>query len=131
MLAHAAGTRGVTSQSHRALERVRRIALRLPEASERPSHGMPTFFIAEKKTFATFADRHHGDPRTALWFAAPPGAQEALVATGRYFRPPYVGARGWVAAELTGKTDWAELADLLRDAYLFVAPRRLAALLAP
>ncbi len=113
----------------RALERVRRIVLAFPEATERPSHGMPTFFVNDKKTFAMFADRHHGDARTALWFAASPGAQEALVATNRYFRPPYVGYRGWVGVALNARTDWNELGHLLRDAYVHVAPRKLSALL--
>jgi hypothetical protein len=116
--------------ARRALERVRRIALAFPEATERLSHGMPTFFAGDKKTFAMFADHHHGDARTALWFAAPPGAQEALVATDRYFRPPYVGYRGWVGIALDGHTDWKELDGLLRDAYVHVAPRKLGALLA-
>jgi hypothetical protein len=119
----------VTAAAKRALERVRRIALAFPEVTERPSHGMPTFFVADKKTFANFADHHHGVDHTALWFAAPPGAQEALVATGRYFRPPYVGFRGWVGVAFDARTDWVELADLLRDAYVHVAPRKLAALL--
>ncbi len=92
---------------------------------------MPTFFVGDKKTFATFADHHHGDARTALWFAAPPGAQEALVATNRYFRPPYVGYRGWIGVALDAHTDWNELDGLLRDAYVHVAPRKLGALLAP
>lgn len=118
----------MTVRARRLLERVRRIALAFPEVNERPSHGMPTFFVADKKTFATFADRHHDDV-TALWFAAPPGAQEALVTTGRYFRPPYVGYRGWVAIAFDDRTDWDELEDLVRDAFLHVAPRRLGALL--
>ena len=33
----------------------------LPEATERPSHGAPTWFIAGKKTFVTFHNDHHGD----------------------------------------------------------------------
>jgi predicted DNA-binding protein (MmcQ/YjbR family) len=39
--------------------------------------------------------------------------------------PPYVGPSGWVGVWLDGKVDWAELADLLRDSYRLVAPKRL------
>ena len=117
----------MTDAANRALERIRRVALGFPETNERLSHGMPTFFVSDKKTFAMFADRHHGDERTALWFAAPPGAQEALVGSGRYFRPPYVGYRGWVAVALDARTDWHELEDLLCDAYVHVAPPKLMA----
>ena len=91
---------------------------------------MPTFFIRDKKTFAMFADHHHNDARTALWFAGPPGAQEGLVASApaRFFRPPYVGPRGWVGIVLDGRTDWKEIEVLLIDAYAHVAPKKLAVL---
>src|SRR5690606_41679613 len=61
--------------------------------------------------------------------AAPAGAQEALVASApqRYFRPPYVGGRGWVGVRLDGDPDWDEIAELCEDAYRTVAPPRLVA----
>src|ERR1035438_6374634 len=61
------------------LERLRRICLALPETTERLSHGEPNWFVRGKKTFVSYADRHHDD-RAAFWCAAPPGAQQALVA---------------------------------------------------
>ena len=57
--------------SVRALARVRKICLALPEVNERPSHGAPTFFVRDKKTFVMFHDDHHGDGRLAIWCAAP------------------------------------------------------------
>lgn len=111
------------------LEQVRAICLELPEVSERLSHGMPTFFIAGKKTFANFVDNHHGDGNVGLWCAAPPGAQEAMVATepDRFFRPPYVGVRGWLGVRLDVSPDWAEVREILTDAYRQVAPKKLIA----
>jgi len=53
------------------LDRVRELCLSLPETSERLSHGQPSFFIREKKTFVMYLDDHHGDGRVALWLAAP------------------------------------------------------------
>ena len=98
----------------------------MPETSERPSHGEATWFVG-KKTFATSADRHHDD-RRALWLAAPEGAQEALVSADpdRFFRPPYVGGRGWLGVYLDVPVDWDELESLLVDAHRLVAPPRLA-----
>jgi hypothetical protein len=63
-----------------------------------------------------FMDDHHGDGRLALWCAAPAGVQEALVEAepGRYFRPPYVGHRGWLGVRLDRAPDWAEIAERLR-----------------
>ena len=71
------------------LETLRRLCLALPEATERLSHGEPTWFVRGKTTFVTYADHHHDD-RLAFWCAAPPGTQEALVASDpeRFFRPP-------------------------------------------
>jgi hypothetical protein len=109
------------------LERVREICLALPEVSERLSHGQPTFFVGGKKTFVMYLDNHHDDGRLALWCAAPPGLQEALIQgePEHYFRPPYVGHRGWIGVHLNKGLDWNEIAGAIEDAYLTVAPKRL------
>jgi hypothetical protein len=115
------------------LDAVREICLALPEVNERPSHGAPTFFIRDKTTFVMFHDDHHGDGRLALWCAAPPGVQEELVETEpeRFFRPAYVGHRGWLGVRLDRDLSWKEIEAVIRDAYLTVAPKRLAALVDP
>jgi hypothetical protein len=110
---------------------LRRLCLDLPETTERLSHGEPTWFVRDKKVFVTFAAHHHDD-RLAFWCAAPPGAQDALVASEpeRYFRPPYVGHRGWLGVYLDiDDVDWDDVAERVVDAYRIVAPRRLVALL--
>ncbi|HSL33756.1 MAG TPA: MmcQ/YjbR family DNA-binding protein [Candidatus Limnocylindrales bacterium] len=72
------------------LARLRAICLALPGATERLSHGEPTWFVEDKRVFVTYADHHHDD-RLAFWCAAPGGLQEALVASSpeRFFVPPY------------------------------------------
>jgi hypothetical protein len=112
-----------------ALDRVRSACLALPEVTERLSHGAPTWFVRDKKTFATLMDDHHGDGRFAIWCAAPPGVQGSLVdeEPERFFRPPYVGYRGWVGVRLDRDPDWVEVAAILRDAYCVVAPKGLVA----
>lgn len=115
-------------------ERLRAICARLPEVTERPSHGAPTWFVRDKKSFATlWAGGHHDDHFPHLWCAAAPGEQEALIAAGpdRFFRPPYVGHRGWIGIRLDGEVDWAEVAELVTDAYRMIAPPTLAAQLEP
>ncbi len=109
------------------LDRVRELCLGLPEVVERLSHGAPTFFIGGKRAFVMFHDDHHGDGRLALWCAAPPGAQEAYIqsAPEHYFRPPYVGHRGWLGVRLDRGLDGGEVAGAIEDAYLAVAPKRL------
>ncbi len=83
------------------IRRVRRIAMAMPGAEEKLSHGAPTFF-AKKKVFVMFANNHHDDGHIAVWIPAPPGEQELLIHTNPkiYFRPPYVGVKGWVGVEL-------------------------------
>jgi hypothetical protein len=114
-----------------ALEAVRKVCLDLPEVTERPSHGSPTFFVGGKKTFVMFLDDHHGDGRLAIWCAAPLGVQAMLVEQEphRFFRPPYVGHRGWLGVELDEEPDWDEVAAICADAYRQVAPKRLIAML--
>ena len=116
------------STAAEALAEVRRICLALPEATERPSHGSPAFF-AGKKQFAHFWDDHHGDGELCAWCAAPPGAQEMLVAADPdlFFVPPYVGFRGWLGVRLDRGRDWEEIAGVLENAYRAIAPRRLTA----
>jgi len=112
-----------------SVEALRRLCLALPEVTERLSHGEPTWFVQVKKTFVTTSDHH--DDRVAFWCAAPPGAQEVLVGADpeRFFRPKYVGHRGWLGVYLDVTQDWDQIADLVRDAYREVASRRLVAML--
>lgn len=109
--------------------KVRRICLALPEVTERPSHGAPTFFVRGNKTLATVWDDHHGDGRVGLICAAPPGVQQQLVdeEPDRFYVPAYVGHRGWIGVRLDVKVDWDEVREIIRDAYLCVAPKTLAA----
>jgi predicted DNA-binding protein (MmcQ/YjbR family) len=108
-----------SAQQQAALERLRAIRETLPETTERPSHGAPSFFVRDKKCFLMLLDDHHGDGRFAIWCAAPPGAQELLVAGDpeKFFRPPYVGRRGWLGVMLHDAVDWDEIAGFLEDAY--------------
>jgi hypothetical protein len=112
------------------IERIRAICLAFPEVNERPSHGTPTFFVRDRKAFVyAWIGGHHDNEFPHLWCAAPAGAQAELVASGpdRFFRPPYVGHRGWVGVRLSGPVDWAEVAEVCEDAYRVVAPRSLVA----
>jgi hypothetical protein len=110
------------------LERVREACLALPDVEERLSHGAPSFFVRGKRCFAMVMDDHHGDGRFALWCAAPEGMQHALVAGDpeSYFVPPYVGHRGWIGVRLDRSLPWDEIAGAIEDAWLEVAPKRLA-----
>jgi hypothetical protein len=111
------------------LERVRQLCLAFPRTAERLSHGEPTWFAGGRASFVMYADHHHDD-REAFWAAAPDGVQAALVADDpeRYFRPPYVGMRGWVGVYLdVPDIDWDRVEVVVEDAWRCVAGKRLQA----
>ena len=112
------------------LVRLRQLCLALPETTERLSHGEPAWFVRDKKNFVSYRDHHHDD-RVAFWCAAAPGVQAELVATDpvRFFCPPYVGHRGWLGVYLDVPQDWAEIAEIVTDAYRAIAPKTLVNLL--
>ena len=109
------------------IDRLRKICLALPEAEERETWDHATFRVRDK-IFA-MAGRHDGRP--SFTCKAPPGSQMVLVGAepGRFYVPPYVGAKGWVGMRLDGKPDWDEVAKIVKRSYCLVAPRKLAALL--
>jgi hypothetical protein len=102
--------------SEEQIQRVRRICLAMPGVSEKLSHGEPTFFVS-KRVFAMISDNHHNDGHVAVCIPAQPGAQATLMASfpAIYYRPPYVGVKGWVGIEL-GQIGNEELAAHLSEA---------------
>ena len=114
------------------LPRCRKLALSLPESHEVEAWGEPTFRV-KNKIFAMYAhaNTHHGSGRNAVWCKAAPVNQRLMVdaAPERFFLPPNVGPSGWIGVWLDGNIDWAELQDLLRDAWRMTAPKKLVAAL--
>ncbi len=117
------------------LERVRDLALRLPEAEERDSHGSPGWRTGGKsgKFFAYFSDQHHGSEHIALMVKTDgPDELNALVELHpeTYFRPQYYGAAGWIGVILNRPgLDWDQVAEWLHRSWRAVAPARLTKLL--
>jgi hypothetical protein len=111
--------------SNKHLQRVRQICMALPETAERLSHGAPTFFV-RKKVYTMFANNHHGDGHIAVWLPAPPGVQAMLIegSPEKFFKPPYVGVRGWIGVELP-RVSSEELEFHIRQAWLLIAPPKL------
>jgi predicted DNA-binding protein (MmcQ/YjbR family) len=108
--------------------RLRKICLAFPEAEEKAAWGDPTFRVKDK----IFAMEKRGDGRLSVWFKAPPGSQPILIGADpdTFFRPPYVGAKGWVGMRLDQKPDWKEVGALMRRSYALTAPKKLAAMVA-
>lgn len=122
-----AARRGRARRSERTpVERLRAICLALPETVEKLAWGEPTWRVTGR-LFAQLDDHHHGADHLAVWLPAPLGEQEAMIFTdfARFFRPPYVGQRGWVGVRIDRRPDWAVVRTLVEQAYRQVAPPRL------
>jgi hypothetical protein len=114
------------------LRKVRALALALPDAAEKVSHGRPAFFTT--KIFAYYGGsvkvegsyRQHGQSLLVLLDA---GEREALLGDERCYVPAYLGASGWIGLDLAEDTDWDEVSELLDASYRRTAgPRRVALL---
>lgn len=104
------------------LENVRKICLAMPEAVEIiDGFGHKTFKI-NKKSFVITGESEQG---FNLSFKSNPETQELLLQKERFFKTPYIGHHGWVSIQNPEKEDWVELSDLIQEAYLRAAPKRL------
>jgi hypothetical protein len=105
---------------------VRKQCLAFPGTQERISHGEPAWFVGGKRMFVTIADRHH-DERVAFWAAAEDGVQRHLIEDEPtlFFRPPYVGTRGWIGMWLDTGPEWDRVEEDLDEAWRCVAGPRL------
>ncbi|RVQ67188.1 phosphoribosylglycinamide formyltransferase [Croceicoccus ponticola] len=113
------------------LERVGEIALALPEAEPRDSHGAPGWRTGGKsgKFFAYFNDQHHGEPHIAV-LVKTDGPDELAALVERdpdiWFRPAYYGASGWAGLILNRPgVDWDHVNHWLMRSWRQVAPKRL------
>ncbi|MGI4879626.1 MAG: phosphoribosylglycinamide formyltransferase [Janthinobacterium lividum] len=114
------------------LEQVRALALALPAAAEKLSHGMTGFFVTGGKFFAYFTRDHHNDGVTAL-LVKTGGVEEQASLIERdpdlYYRPAYFGPSGWIGIRLdAGDVDWGHIEDWLARSWRASAPKRLAML---
>ena len=118
-------------------EDVRRLALALPETSEKASYGQTMAWQVKDKTFAWERPLRKSDLE-ALGDAAPTGpilgarvpdegAKEALIADDPevYFTTPHFDGYPAVLVQLD-RIAPGELEDLIVDAWLVRAPKRLA-----
>jgi len=113
------------NSSELQIERVRRICLALPGTWEKISHGEPTWFV-DKKVFAMFSNNHHSDGHIAVTLPAAIGVQEALIKKSpkKFYRPPYVGVRGWIGVDVDRVSD-KELRGHIEEAWRLIAPKKL------
>ena len=73
-----------------------------------------------------FSNNHHNDGHIAVTVPAAIGIQQMLIAKSprRFYRPPYVGVRGWVGIELKRISD-RELSFHIKEAWRLTAPDKI------
>lgn len=104
--------------------RIRAFCATLPETTEKEAWGDATFRVKDR----IFAMMRQGE-RPSVWMKAEQGTQAMLVEIDpeRFYRPPYVGHRGWIGIWLDGGVDWDEVCSYVRRSYRLTAPKRLVA----
>lgn len=100
---------------------VRRIALALPETTEKPLYGTPAWRVRDK----WFARIHEQDDVLVLW-CADEGEKYALIASepAKFFTTPHYDGYRLVLVRLT-MIDRDELAELITDSWRLRAPKKL------
>ncbi len=113
------------------LAHVRRLALAIPDAAEKVSHGRPAFYTT--KVFAYFGTSLRVD---GAWIQHPhhllvqpdPDEREALLQDERVVVPAYLGPAGWIGVRLPEPDGapgaWEEVAELLDASYRRTAGAR-------
>ena len=124
------------SDPQHLLERLRVLALALPQTHERESHGAPGFRVGSEKSgkyFAHFSDRRHGTPHISLLVKCSGMDElEHLVETQpeAYHKPAYYGASGWIGIILNRPgLDWEAIDEWLQRSWRQVAPKSVTRLL--
>lgn len=109
------------------LLRLRAICQGFPEAVETEAWGDPTWRV-RGKIFAMQKGNYAGG-RPSVWVKSSLDVQSELMASDakRYFAPPYVGHKGWVAVHLDGRVPWKRVEHLIEASYRAIAPKRLVA----
>ena len=112
--------------SNPAIKKLRAVCLALGDVVEKEAWGECTFRVVNGPMFAMTDNDHHQSGHVAVWVKAPAMAQEILISSDskRFFRPPYMGHKGWVGVRLDSKPDWEQLTAILRDGYELSLPVR-------
>lgn len=106
-------------ESQGMLENARKICLLLPEAVEHIDGFGHTSFQINGISFVKITER------AGLSFKSDRETQGFLLQKKQFFKTPYIGRHGWVSIQNPHEGDWDELTELIQEAYLRAAPKRL------
>ena len=111
-----------TQDTASMIEKLRSICLGLPESVEHiDGFGHNTFKI-NGKSFVISGESEKG---FGISFKSDRETQEILLQKDYFFKTAYIGHHGWVSIQNPAGEVWDELTDLIQEAYLRAAPKRL------
>jgi predicted DNA-binding protein (MmcQ/YjbR family) len=103
-------------------DRLRELALSLPETYEDEPWGHPVFKVGENKMFASMSV---GDDRVFLTVKLTAEEREVAYLLPYVRRANYVGRYGWVTAEVTDEESLDCALEWLRESYWLKCPQHL------
>jgi predicted DNA-binding protein (MmcQ/YjbR family) len=114
------------NDSNPLIHKLRKVCLALGNVVEKEAWGECTFRAVDGSMFAMTDNNHHQSGHVAVWVKAPAMAQEILIKSDpqRFFKPPYMGHKGWVGVRLESKADWEQIAAILKDGYQLSLPAK-------
>jgi predicted DNA-binding protein (MmcQ/YjbR family) len=95
------------------IQRLRKICLALPGATETTNFGHP-FFRLNKKPFCVF---HGKEDEPAIAFKVLKSEAGIFLEDPRFFKTPYMHHNGWISLHAQGKLDWKEITELVKASY--------------
>jgi predicted DNA-binding protein (MmcQ/YjbR family) len=108
------------AKAARQLDRIRSIALSLPEAIEELTWGTSINFRVRNKIFCFPSDGG------SITVKADREELPALLDDPRVSPAPYLARGGWVVLDLSTAVDWTEVMELIHTSYCLIAPKTLA-----
>jgi predicted DNA-binding protein (MmcQ/YjbR family) len=103
-------------------ERLRELALSLPEAYEDEPWGHPVFKVSDNKMFASMSV---GEEAVHLTVKLTPEEREIAFLLPYVRRARYVGRYGWITADVADEDSLEAALEWLRESYWLKAPLRL------
>lgn len=110
------------------LARVSEIALGLPGARMKVSHGRPAFYTEKVFTYyggSIKVDGAYVDHGRSVVVRPEHDEGLALLEDSRVYVPAYLGPSGWLGLDLDEDTDWTEVAELVECSYRITARKAL------
>ena len=100
-------------------QKVRALALALPDTKLTMTWGSPHFRVGEK-IFCGFGAEHG---KQVLGVKLVMSHARSIVKDKRFWPAAYVGKHGWVSMDVTQRKSWDEVAALIRESYGLIASK--------